>query len=387
MAQQRARVGVVIEEIPMPQQPQQPVRRKAAAPKRSAWRTFRLNSPKKPSTPEAGSNLQSYQTTVTWGIFFVLVLAVMTGLIAQAALAHPHARAQKVASANAFSAIPIDASLSQTVGVPPTVTAQAAFLFNPETGTVYYSKDANQELPQASCTKVMTALVAVEHGNLNQIITVGADAHALVEPQSSFMGLDVGEKLTLRDLLYGLLLPSGNDAAVAIADGVGGNVPHFVAMMNQEAQLLGLTHTHFVNPHGLDAPGHYTSARDLALLAAYAMRNPIIRQITSTYSYDIPKTASHKAYHLVTGNDLLPFARAPYPGAIGVKPGFTGNAGFCMAFAAVRRGHLIVGAVLNDPSWQVRIVDMRALLDWGYTQFGYPTAPHPTPGTNPSPNL
>ncbi|HLY29961.1 MAG TPA: D-alanyl-D-alanine carboxypeptidase family protein [Ktedonobacterales bacterium] len=378
MAQRRPRLGVVIEEVPTSQAAQG--KRDTAGPtgRKRQWTTRLLPV----------ENLQTYQTALTWGVFLVLALAVMAGLIVQAAIVnHPQAHAQNVVNTNtSVSVIPIDTSLSRTVGKAPTVTAQAAFLFNPETGAVYYVKDANQELPQASCTKIMTALIAVEHGNLNQIITVGADAHALVNPDSSHMGLDVGEKLTLRDLLYGLMLPSGNDAAVAIADGIGGSVPKFVAMMNQEAQKLGLTRTHFVTPHGLDAPGHYTTARDLALLAAYAMRNSIIRQITSTYSYDIPKTADHKAYHLVTGNDLLPFARAPYPGAIGVKPGFTGNAGYCMAFAAVRRGHLLVGAVLNDPSWEVRITDMRALLDWGYTQFGYPTAPHPTPGSNPSPN-
>ena len=273
-----------------------------------------------------------------------------------------------------------------TVGKAPVVTAKAAFVFDADTGLVYYSKDANDELPQASCTKVMTLLLAVERGNLDQMVTVGADAHALVNPDSSYMGLDVGEKLTLRDLLYGLVMPSGNDAAVAIADAIGGNVPNFVAMMNQRAQQLGLTRTHFVNPHGLDAPGHYTSARDLAVLSAYALRNPTIVKVVSTLDYVIPKTATHKAYHLHTGNDLLAGARSPYPGAIGVKPGFTGNAGFTMAFAAIRHGHLIVGAVLDDPSWQVRIVDMRLLLDWGFEQEGIPPAPPAIPWSYPSPN-
>jgi D-alanyl-D-alanine carboxypeptidase len=191
------------------------------------------------------------------------------------------------------------------------------------------------------------------------------------------MGLSAGEQLTLHDLLYGLVLPSGNDAAVAIADGIAGSVPAFVDLMNQRAQQLGLTHTHFINPHGLDAPGHYTSARDLAVLSAVAMRNPTLVKITSSLTYSIPQTATHKSYDLMTGDDLLAGARAPYPGAIGVKPGFTGPAGFTMAFAAVRFGHLIVGAVLRDPSWQVRIVDMRALLDWGFEQDGVSPAPPP----------
>lgn len=265
----------------------------------------------------------------------------------------------------------------------PKITATAAYLFDATTGVQLYSKDSDEQLPMASCTKIMTALLAVEHGNLDQVITIGADAHALVGPDSSYMGVDVGEKLTLRDLLYGLVMPSGNDAAVAIADGIGGTEAHFVDMMNTRAQQLGLTHTHFANPHGLDAPGHHTSARDLAVLAAYAMKNPTLVKITSAYSYDIPKTADHKAYHLTTGNDLLAGAGSPYPGAIGVKPGYTGPAGFCQAFAAIRHGHLIVGTVLHDPSWQVRRVDMRNLLDWGFEQEGLPPAPAPVPGSSP----
>ena len=265
----------------------------------------------------------------------------------------------------------------------PKITATAAYVIDVNTNKVLYSKDADAQLPMASCTKVMTALLAVEHGNLDQMITVGADAHALVGPDSSYMGLDTGEKLTLRDLLYGLVMPSGNDAAVAIADGIGGTEAKFVAMRNARAVQLGLTHTHFANPHGLDATGHHTSARDLAVLSAVAMKNPTLVTVMSATRYDIPKTATHKAYHLFTGNDLLAGAGSPYPGAIGVKPGYTGPAGFCQAFAAIRHAHLIVGAVLNDPSWQVRRVDMRRLLDWGFEQEGLPAAPPPVAGSTP----
>ena len=265
----------------------------------------------------------------------------------------------------------------------PDIVATAGYLFDADTGAVLYSKDAEQEMPMASCTKVMTALLAVENGKLDQWIKVGADAHALVGPDSSYMGLDTGEILTLKDLLYGLIMPSGNDAAVAIADGIGGTEAHFVEMMNARAAQLGLTHTHFANPHGLDAPGHYTTAHDLAVLSAVAMKNPTLVTIMSAYSYNIQKSSTHKAYHLTTGNDLLAHAGAPYPGAIGVKPGYTGPAGFCQAFAAIRHGHLLVGAVLHDPSWQVRRVDMRKLLDWGFQQEGVPPAPPPVAGSAP----
>lgn len=311
-----------------------------------------------------------------WSAYMLISTLVMALLLTQASLANAQPLTPPAPLTNSdTSAYPFGAS--------PDVVAHAAYLFDADTGLVLYAKNENEQLPQASCTKVMTALVAIERMPLDQVITAGADAHALVNPDSSYMGLDAGEKLTLRDMLYGLILPSGNDAAVAIADGVAGSVPAFVALMNQRAQQLGLTHTHFENPHGLDASGHYTTAHDLAVLAAFALRNPIFRQVVSTRRYTIQATSEHKAFNLVSGDDLLRGALSPYPGAIGVKPGYTGPAGFCMAFAAVRHGHLIVGAVMRDPSWRVRIVDMRALLDWGFQQEGLPPAPSPVPWSNP----
>ena len=318
-------------------------------------------------------------TAVTWSTFLTLLLVVLIVIIAEIASVGP-AGVSHVIEPQSLSR-----SAVFSIGNPPTITAEAGYVYDPALGLTYFAKNADMELPQASCTKIMTALLAVEHGNLNQVITVGADAAALVRPDSSFMGLSAGEKLTLHDLLYGLLLPSGNDAAVAIADGISGSVPAFVALMNQRAQQLGLTRTHFMNPDGLGETNHYTTARDLAVLAAAAMKNPILVQITSTMEYKIPKTHTHKAYDLMTGDDLIPGARSPYPGAIGVKPGYTGDAGYCQAFAAIRYGHLIVGAVLNEPSWQVRITDMRNLLDWGFEQEAIPPAPSPIPWSYPTP--
>ncbi len=282
----------------------------------------------------------------------------------------------------------VGTTVGHVIGTPPTVTAPYAFLLDANTGQVFYAKNDDTERQMASCTKIMTILLAVERGNLNQMVTIGADAAAFVRPESSFMGVSAGEKLSLNDLLYGLVLPSGNDAAIAIADAISGSVPAFVALMNQRAQQLGLTQTHFVTPNGLDLTndGHHTTARDLTVLAAFAMQNPEIVKVTSTLQYRIPKTVTHKAYDLVTGTDLLPGARSPYVGAIGVKPGFTGLAGYCEAFAAIRHGHLIVGAVLDDPSWQVQIVDMRALLNYGFAQYDIPPAPVVPPWTYPPPD-
>ena len=319
--------------------------------------------------------------SASWAAFLLASLAVMVhSLLSMVALGPSGARRLSAVQSSA-------GGLNFIIGQPPTTSARAAFVFDADLGFVYYAQNADLELPEASCTKIMTALVAVEHASLDQVITVGADAQALVRPDSSFMGLHAGEKLTLRDLLYGLVLPSGNDAAVAIADGVGGTVQNFVAMMNQKAQALGLTHTHFMNPHGLGEDNHYTSAHDLAIMAAAAMKVPALVQVTSTLHYDIPQSADHAAYSLETGDDLLAGARSPYPGAIGVKPGYTGDAGYCQAFAAVRHSHLIIGVVLDEPSWQVRIVDMRNLLDWGFGQENIAPAPAATPWSYPSPNL
>jgi len=321
----------------------------------------------------------SLRQTLSWALVLLLSLSMFVATLARMSAGGPNGTAQ---TANALTSG--RAADFSPFGTPPQVTAKAAFVFDADLGLTYYTKNADLELPMASTTKVMTALLAVERGSLGQMIKVGADAAALVRSDSSYMGLKAGEQLTLRDLLYGLVLPSGNDAAVAIADGIGGSVPAFVVLMNERAQELGLSQTHFVNPHGLGAPKHYTTAHDLAVLSAAAMTHPELVQITSTVYYTIPKTATHKAYKLHTGIDILPGGYSPYPGAIGVKPGFTGDAGYCEAFAAVRRGHLIVGVVLDEPTWQIRLADMRKLLDWGFAQEGIPAAPRPVSGSFPS---
>src|SRR5262249_4776309 len=273
-----------------------------------------------------------------------------------------------------------------TVGRPPAVRAAAAFLLDPERGMVFYQKHAGDARPMASTTKVMTLLLALETGHLDHLVTVGQDAAALVNSDNSYMGLSAGEQLTLKDLLYGLVLASGNDAAVAIADDVSGNVPAFVALMNQRAQQLGLTRTHYISPDGLDDENR-TTVRDLAVLASRVLRHPEVVPIVSVVHHAIPATLTHKAYNLWSGNDLLSRGRSPYPGMIGVKPGFTYAARYCQAFAARRHGYLVVGAVLGDWSWKDRIADMRALLDWGFAQDGVPPAPPPVPWSPISPAL
>ncbi len=250
----------------------------------------------------------------------------------------------------------------------PGIQAVAGMLVDPNTGAVLFTQNANQELPMASTTKIMTVLLALKYGHLDQVVRVGADAVAEGSGDASRMGLRQGERLTLRDLLYGMLLPSGDDAAVAVADAIGGNVPHFVEMMNAQAQFLGLKHTHYANPDGLDAAGHYTSVSDLITLTEYALTLRVFASMVATYQYTIPATSQHKAYDLINTNELL--GPNGYPGAEGVKTGTTGNAGDCLVFAAANTNTDLLGVVLGAPSDAARFRDARLLLDWGFKVAG-----------------
>jgi D-alanyl-D-alanine carboxypeptidase len=212
---------------------------------------------------------------------------------------------------------------------------------------------------------MMTALVAITYGNLDQPITVGQDIAQLAGTGASLAYLQPGDVVTLRDLLYGLLLPSGDDAAIVIADGIAGSQAGFIYLMNDEARLLGLTHTHYANVHGLDATSHYSSALDLARLASFALRDPAFAAVVGTATYALPATATHQPYTWQNTNKLL-FPPA-YPGVVGVKTGFTGNAGYCLVFAAQGPTGRLVGVVLGEPTEDSRFTDARVLLDWGFT--------------------
>jgi serine-type D-Ala-D-Ala carboxypeptidase (penicillin-binding protein 5/6) len=255
----------------------------------------------------------------------------------------------------------------QPTPTAPTVQAAGSMMVDLSTGDVLFTQNADQELPMASTTKVMTAMLALEYGHLDQPVTVGADAVKEGLGDASRMGLSQGEVLTLRQLLYGLMLPSGDDAAVAIADAIGKDRgDNFIDLMNATARFLGLTHTHYVNPDGLDAAGHYTSASDLIRLTRYALRLPEFTTLVATYEYKIPATNRHKAYDLFNTNELL-WPNGGYPGADGIKTGTTGNAGACLVFSVTRNDHQLLGVVLGASTDAVRYRDARLLLDWGFS--------------------
>jgi D-alanyl-D-alanine carboxypeptidase (penicillin-binding protein 5/6) len=222
---------------------------------------------------------------------------------------------------------------------------------------VLYAKSSHTRLAEASTTKIMTAIVALENGRLEDRVTVDVDSNALYwATESTVMGLMPGQTLSLETLLYGLMLPSGNDAAIAIARHVAGSEARFVEMMNAKARDLGLRDTQYKNPHGLDADGHYSSAYDLAILARYGYQNPKFFALSSARHWNAD------GFDLWNVNKLL----ASYPGADGVKPGFTDNAGRCLVGSAVRDGHRVFVTVMrsNDTTQ-----DARALLDYAFDSF------------------
>ncbi|MBO8142528.1 MAG: D-alanyl-D-alanine carboxypeptidase [Firmicutes bacterium] len=237
----------------------------------------------------------------------------------------------------------------------PAVRAASAILIEAATGTVLYAKNEHAARPMASTTKIMTALLALENSGLEEMVTVSSRATRVT---GSDAGLRPGQRLTMRELLHGLLLPSGNDAANAVAEHVSGSQPAFVAMMNERAQQLGATRTRFANPHGLDAPGHYSTAYDLALIARTALLFPTFGQIVQTPEFR-PESISRTWRNT---NRLL----WSFDGIEGVKTGTTSGAGYCLVAAASRGGMRLISVVLDSPDrWQ----DTVRLLEYGFDQF------------------
>ncbi len=247
----------------------------------------------------------------------------------------------------------------------PPVYATSAYLLDADTGATLYAHNPFVHLPMLSTTKLMTAVLAFEHGNLDEKISITPAIStdiAQLSPDSTLMGIKKGEVYTLRDLLYGLLLLSGNDAAVAIADGLAGNLPNFVTEMNQRAHQLGLLDTHYMNPHGLLATGHYSSAHDLAILGRYSMSIAMLQRISATETYVISKTSTHPEHDLINGNQFLWW----YPGVNGGKPGYDGASNFVQVISCTRNHHHLIAVVMHTVNWWT---DMRNLLNWGFDNF------------------
>jgi D-alanyl-D-alanine carboxypeptidase (penicillin-binding protein 5/6) len=243
------------------------------------------------------------------------------------------------------------------------IQATSVILIDEQTGSILASRQANIRRPMASLTKIMTAAIVLEFAQPDSLITIPKKATQGLPEDSALMGITSGEQYTVQELLYGLLLPSGNDAAQALAMAIAGDQKRFVALMNAKVAQLGLTNTHFTNPSGLDEANHYTTAHDLAVITHYAQSFALFNQIVTTKEKALPYTAQHKALDLVNANAFI----SSYPGATGIKPGNTGEAGNCLVASADRQGHQILGVLLDTPG---RNTNMAAMFDDAFTQLG-----------------
>ncbi len=241
----------------------------------------------------------------------------------------------------------------------PVVSAEAAITMDPETGRVLFGKNINQQLYIASTTKIMTAIIALENGRLSDVVAVSERAASV---GGSSVWLEAGEKKTLEELLYGLMLRSGNDAAVAIAEHIGKSVERFAVMMTEKAHVIGAGDTVFKNPHGLHLEDHYSTAYDLALITAYALKNDTFRRIIAAPRAIISWPGHEWDRVLHNQNRLLKL----YDGADGVKTGWTTPAGRCFVGSATREGRQVISVVLNAPDlWD----DTQLLLDYGFNAY------------------
>jgi serine-type D-Ala-D-Ala carboxypeptidase (penicillin-binding protein 5/6) len=284
------------------------------------------------------------------------------------------------ASVLAFAVPARAASTGRVVGArrhdagPAGVRAPEAAIANADTGAILWSRDLNTERPMASITKVMTALVVLRAGNLNREIKVPSAVIAYIDKyDASNAGLHPGDWLTARELLYAMLLPSGADAAYALAEAYGPGLSSFVSKMNATARQLGMSHTHFSNFDGLPYPSSYSdysTAADLIKLGRAAMDWSVFRSVVSTRTYRLSAGSGHHAYTWDNLNPLL----GHYPGAKGIKTGWTPAAGPCLLFESTLGGVSLIGVELdgtgNDNTGTVTAGDAIAMLNWGFGQAG-----------------
>jgi D-alanyl-D-alanine carboxypeptidase len=246
------------------------------------------------------------------------------------------------------------------------LNAKASVLVNARTGEILFSKNLDERLYPASTTKMMTLLLAVECGRLDEMVVLPASTGEVAK-DSSLVPVYPGERMSMRDLLYGLMLRSGNDAANAVAELCAGSVGQFVTQMNERARQLGMNGTQFTNPHGYHDPEHYSTARDLAVLALHAMANPVFREVASTLEYDLQPTSKRGVLHISNTSELLkPSSPFYFEGAAGIKSGYTSAAGFCYAGTAQKGEAHMVAVILGSRTRNRAWNDMARLFRYGF---------------------
>lgn len=242
----------------------------------------------------------------------------------------------------------------------PKLNARVGLIFDRNSKTILYEKNGLKQVPMASTTKIMTAIVVLENSNLNDIVTISKKAAGT---GGSRLGLKINDKITVHDLLFGLMLKSGNDAAVALAEHVGGGIEGFADMMNKKASEMGLVNSHFVTPHGLDQDKHYTTAYELACMADYALNIPKFKEIVNSKSYNI--TINARSSLIGNTNELL----GSLNGVYGVKTGFTNGAGRCLVTACKRYDLDIITVVLGADTKKIRTLDSIKLIEYAYKNY------------------
>jgi serine-type D-Ala-D-Ala carboxypeptidase (penicillin-binding protein 5/6) len=294
--------------------------------------------------------------------------------------------------------VPEAGSLAGTQSIPPDlvvagepggVLAEEGVLADADTGQILWRRNMNAELPMASITKVMTAYLVISAGDLNRKVTIPKGVlNYVAKYGASSDDLEPGEVLTVHQLLYGLLIQSGADAAYTLAGVYGPGMNAFIAKMNATAEQLGMLHTRFTSPDGLPYPTEtatYSTPADLLVLGEKAMQSPVFRSIVDQRYYSLPKGDGHKAHWWSNDDALL----ATYPGAVGIKTGFTDMAGHCLLFEAIRNGRTLIGVVLGSPltSYAAGAQDAALVLSWGFSlkKESQVTSARPGTATDPSP--
>lgn len=242
---------------------------------------------------------------------------------------------------------------------PPVIKAKSAIVVDAETGQVLYELRADERRPMASTTKMMTAILLIERGKLDDLVVATENA---VRTRYANLNMTPGEAIPLRDMLYAILLRSSNDGSVAAAEYLCGSEQQFVQLMNEKAKEMGLTNTHFANAHGLDHPEHYSSARDLTTLARYCIRNPLFNEIVRTREVRIQRSVNQQDVLVRTKARCLKYL----PGADGIKTGYTAKAGRCFVGSVTRNGWRLISVVLGSSDADS---DTRALIEWAYKHY------------------
>jgi len=292
---------------------------------------------------------------------FTVTLLIISMLLVSVVVA-PTIAAEEAKSPNAANSSNSGPALAQN--------AVSAVVIDAESGTVIFEKNSHQKLPPASITKVMTMLLvmeAIDQGKLKLTDMVTTSERAASMGGSQIF-LEVGEQMSVEEMIKGVAMASGNDASVALAEKLAGTEDHFVAMMNERAAQLGLKNTHFMNSNGLPVENHYSSAYDIAVLSRELMKYELIRSFTGKYQ-DYLRKDSEKPFWLVNTNKLVRF----YDGADGIKTGYTSEAKFCLSASAVRDGMRLIAVVMGAPSTKVRNAEVTQLLDYSFAQYmNYP---------------